>query len=113
MDYIFSKVGDRIKQYREAKGLSQEDLGDMIGISNRHISSVETGAKKPSLSLIIDIANALDVTPDDLLADYLTGSTKTLKAEVFDLLTDCNPTEKAILMETLKHLKKLLTENGI
>jgi hypothetical protein len=63
--------------------------------------------------LLISIANALEVTPDDLLADYLTGLTKTSKAEALDLLTDCTPAEKAILMDMLRHMKKLLQEHGI
>ena len=62
---------------------------------------------------LISIANALEVTPDDLLADYLTGLTKTSKAEALDLLTDCTPAEKAILMDMLRHMKKLLQEHGI
>ena len=68
---------------------------------------------RPSVILLISIANALEVTPDDLLADYLTGLTKTSKAEALDLLTDSTPAEKAILMDMLRHMKKLLQEHGI
>lgn len=113
MDLMFDKIGFRIKQYREAKGMSQEQLGEIIDTSNRHLSKVETGGKNPSLELVIKIANALDITPDILLSDYLTGSKDTQNTELLALFTDCNPTEKAILMDMLKHMKALLSEYGI
>lgn len=113
MDLKFDQIGVRIKQHREAKGLSQEELGDIIGTSNRHLSKVETGGKNPSLDLVIKIANALDITPDVLLSDYLTGSKETKNTELLALFNDCNPTEKAILLDMLKRMKTLLSEYGI
>ena len=113
MDLNYDLIGKRIRQYREVKGLSQEELGAIISISNRHLSKVETGIKNPSLTLIIDIANALDVTANDLLVDYLTSSTISQKEEIVTFLNDCTPTEKAILMDMLKHMKKPLSEHGI
>ncbi len=113
MDYEFNMIGERIKFYREKNGLSQEELGSIINVSNRHLSRVETGTKNPSLALILSIANALDVTANDLLFDYLTEMSKSLGSEVYDLMYDCTPAEKAILMDMLRHMKKLLQENGI
>lgn len=113
MDVNYELIGVRIKRYRENKGLSQEELGSIIGISNRHLSKVETGAKNPSLELILNIANALNITADDLLVDYLNNSTEKQNTELLTIITDCTPTEKVILMDMLKHMKALLLENGI
>ncbi len=113
MELNYVLIGTRIRQYREEKSLSQEELADNAGISWRHLNYVEHGERKISVDVLIALANALEVTPDDLLADYLTGLTKTSKAEALDLLTDCTPTEKAILMDMLRHMKKLLSEHGI
>lgn len=113
MDNYYDLIGVRIKQYREAKGLSQEKLGELIDTSNRHLSKVETGVKYPSLELIIKIANALDITPDLLLTDYLSGSKETQNTELMDIFFHCNDTETAILMDMLKHLKALLSKYDI
>lgn len=111
MNTKYNLIGVRIKYYRELKGLSQEELGDIIDTSNRHLSKVETGVKNPSLELVIKISNALDITADDLLANYLTGITHNTELAAF--FNDCTPTEKTILMDMLKHMKALLLENGI
>ncbi len=113
MELNYDMIGMRIRQYRELKGLSQEELADLINATERHIRNIEVGRKGPSVSLLICLANALDVTVDDLLVDYLTGANMTFKAELLTLLTDCTLTEKAILMDMLKHMKKLLSEYGI
>lgn len=113
MDVNYELIGVRIKRYRENKGLSQEELSSIIGISNRHLSKVETGAKNPSLELILNIANVLNITADDLLADYLNNSAEKQNTELLTVFTDCTPTEKVILMDMLKHMKALLLENGI
>ena len=54
----FKSIGKRIKRYRTDKGLSQEELGEIVHISERHIRNVETGEKGPSLEMIVMIANA-------------------------------------------------------
>lgn len=113
MELNYVLIGTRIRQYREEKGLSQEELADNAGISWRHLNYVEHGERKISVDVLIALANALDATADDLLADHLTGSNTTLKEEVIDLLHDSTPAEKAILMDMLRHMKTLLQEHGI
>ncbi|HOO07403.1 MAG TPA: helix-turn-helix transcriptional regulator [Ruminococcus sp.] len=113
MDLDYVLIGTRIRKYREEKSLSQEELAFNAGISWRHLNYVEHGERKVSVDVLIALANALDVTVNDLLADHLTTSSTTFKEEVIDLLTDCTPAEKAILMDMLRHMKKLLQEHGI
>ena len=113
MDLNYILIGKHIREYREKKGISQEEIADTLGISWRHFNYIEHGERKTSIDMIVSIANALDVTTDDLLAEHLTGSNATLKSEVYNLMHDCTPTEKVILMDMLKHMKALLLENGI
>ena len=47
MDYY--KIGQKIRKYRKAHGLSQEQLAEQIGISVTHMSHIETGNTKLSL----------------------------------------------------------------
>ena len=62
-------LGNRIQQFREAKGLTQEELATLAGISIKHISVLERGIKVPRLATFLTIAEALGVTPNDLVAD--------------------------------------------
>ena len=109
----YESIGKRIKHYRTEKKLSQEDLGQIVAVNYQHISNIESGRRYPSLELIILIANALDVSADDLLTDNLKHSSSPVGTEIHDLLLDCNNDEKAILTRTLTFLKALLDEYGV
>jgi len=109
----YESIGKRIKHYRTEKRLSQEELANGIHTTSVYISYIETGVKTPSLELLVLIANALDVSADDLLTDNLKHSSSPVGTEIHDLLLDCNHDEKAILTRTLKFLKGLLSEFGV
>lgn len=56
-------LGQNIKHIREQKNLSQEELGFQIKSARNYIGCIERGEKSPSLDVIFDIAQALDVEP--------------------------------------------------
>ena len=66
---ILKKVGKRIKELRESKGLSQVDLvGRMEGnIDATNISRIEAGRTNPTVYTLFRIAEAMEVSPKDLL----------------------------------------------
>ena len=109
----YESIGKRIKYYRTERKMSQEALADATNITYKHLSNIEVGRRYPSLEIIIAIANALDVSADDLLTDNLKHSSSPVGTEIHDLLLDCNHDEKAILTRTLKFLKGLLSEFGV
>lgn len=59
-------VGQRIRYFRKKKGLTQRQLGEMIGKSNNTISNYETGIISPEQDALFAITRALDCTLDDL-----------------------------------------------
>ena len=79
-------VGARIKAARESKGLTQENLAEIIGKSTTHISVIERGFKAPKLETFISIANALDVSADSLLLDVVDCATKSTTSELSALI---------------------------
>ena len=111
IDYV--KLGKRVKHFREEKGISQDELGNLVWVNNVHISNIETGKKAPSIDLLIDLANSLGISVDDLLVDSLTHSASTTDYEIHQILIDCNKTEKEILTEMVKALKAILFKSGI
>ena len=64
-------VGRRIKAAREVKHMTQEKLAETIDLSTDHISVIERGVKVPRLDTFVSIANALEVSADDLLIDVV------------------------------------------
>ena len=65
----YYEIGQRIRKFRKAYNLSQEQLAEKVGISTTHMSHIETGNTKLSLSVFADIASALSVQTDELLYD--------------------------------------------
>lgn len=62
-------LGQRIARLRKSKGLTQEELGDKVGISSQAVSKWETDASVPDVMLLVKIANIFDITVDELLGN--------------------------------------------
>ncbi len=67
-------IGQRIKQAREAKGLTQEQLAEEVALSASHISVIERGIKTPRLETFVEILNILKVDANFVLSDVLSVS---------------------------------------
>jgi transcriptional regulator with XRE-family HTH domain len=66
---MVKRLGTVLKKLRIAKGLTQEQLGNKVGVSDAYITMLETGARKnPSLDLLERLAKALKVKVGELLA---------------------------------------------
>lgn len=67
------KFNERLKKYREDKGLTQVQLSELTGITTRQIQKYESGKARPRLDAAEKIAKALNITTDELLghADML------------------------------------------
>ncbi len=111
IDYV--KMGMIMKKRREELKISQERLGEMALTSNVHISNIENGSRAPSLDLLVELANILELSADDLLVDSLKVSSSPVGQELHVLLQDCNDDEKEILIQLLKFTKELLRKFGI
>lgn len=62
----YKKLGLNIRNARLAKNMSQEELGFKISSTRNYIGCIERGEKFPSLAILIDIANALNCSLQDL-----------------------------------------------
>lgn len=60
-------IGERIRKYRKEKGWTQSQLAEEADLCTVYISSYETGRWLPSLLNIIAIADALNVSLDDIV----------------------------------------------
>jgi transcriptional regulator with XRE-family HTH domain len=56
MEITKKTIGARIRKLRKAKGLSQEQLSEKVGIKSKHLSRLEVGNNYPSLKSLESIA---------------------------------------------------------
>ena len=64
-----TNLGKRIRAMRSQKNMTQERLGELIGVGTTHVSHIETGNTMPSMKTFVKILNALECTADELLKD--------------------------------------------
>lgn len=66
-NFFMVKINERLKQERIAKGYTQKQIADGIGVTYNAISQYESGAREPSIDLLIKLCKFLDVTSDYLI----------------------------------------------
>lgn len=92
---------DNMSRIREAKGLSQKQLAEMVGANQATISKIESGAGNPTLGMMTRIAKALDVHPSDLFAKT---NLEQRVMEALSQITDPSQKEAAIIvLESMAH----------
>lgn len=103
-------LGQRIRALRTKKGITQMVLAERIETSPAYISYIETAYKSCSLDMLIRIANALNVSADDLLIDSLENTIKVTNHEFASVLTDCTDYEMRVLLDIIKTAKQAMRE---
>lgn len=61
--------GEHLRRLREAKGLSQFQLGKLVGVSDKAVSKWENGYAKPKGSLVLKLSKVLSVSVEQLLKE--------------------------------------------
>ncbi len=111
MKLDYAAMGKRIKRLRREQRLSQERLAELIDVSTPHMSNIENGKTKFSLQVLIDLANALNTTPDVLLLDQMKSQDKTrcmVIEEIDRELSDCTMAQMTLIEESVRNTKKIL-----
>ena len=67
----YKTIGNKIRQHRKSRNLSQEKFVEMYDVGTTHISHIETGNGIPRLKVFISILNTLSCSTDELLCDEL------------------------------------------
>ncbi len=104
-------LGKRIQAVRKKKGLSQNELSELIDKTPTYLSYIENGTKCVSLDTFVDIVNSLNTTADDLLKDSLENTVVITNGRFTELLSDCTAYEQRVLLEIAASAKASLRSN--
>lgn len=88
---IKEKIGIRIRELRQAKGLKQCELADMLDMERSHLTRIESGKHRPSDENLAKIANILEVKISDLFdTDHIKTRNELITEinKLFPTLTD-------------------------
>ena len=84
---IKRSIGSQIQKIRKAKGLSQEELSEKVGLSSKYISSIERGNENPTLDTFIKLSRALNVGIVELFNYSADTTQKDSKKFLIDLIS--------------------------
>lgn len=64
---VVSVLGRVVREQRRAQNLTQEDLGELAGIHRTYVGMIERGEKNLTLSNLVKVSQALNITASELL----------------------------------------------
>lgn len=111
MTIDYKDIGQRIKQKRIEKGLTQEQLSESIGVGPSHMSHIESGTTVASFDVFISLLNALECSADELLCREIKTAKPLLNSWLSELVADCDPTETKIISDLVIAAKQTLRKN--
>ena len=107
----YTKIGQRIKSARLEKGYSQAELGERVGCSNNHMSHIEVGQTKVSLTMLLKISSALEKDLDYFLLDTPYAKRDSIiNSEIAAKLKNCAPATLIVVNKILDSLLELQEE---
>lgn len=112
MKLDYKAIGQRVKEARARTGMSQERLAELAGLSMTHTSHIETGNTKVSLPALVQVANALNVSLDDLVCDSLDKAKTIFENEIAQTVQDCSEQEIRVIADTIIALKNSLRKRS-
>ena len=109
----FVQIGQNIRKFRNLANLTQEQLAELTGYSNSHIGSIENANGIPSFDALSKIADALNITMDQLCFGSIKNPDSYLLREFNRLTEGFGDKEKrcsvdmitALLEQYSKHIK--------
>jgi transcriptional regulator with XRE-family HTH domain len=99
------KIGTFLKLLRKEKHLTQEQLAEQLGISNRTVSRWENGNNMPDISLLSEIAEFYDVSiPELIYGERKSENMREEAKEVAETMSDYAKAEKETLVKSIRNM---------
>ena len=103
---LYIDLGKKIKEERMEKGYTQEELGEKIDSTGAYIGQIERGERSASLSKIILIAQALNVSLDYLIGNLRFEQASYIDEKISHELQDATNKQKEMMIDIIKVIKK-------
>lgn len=116
-------IGENIKKWRELRNLKQSELAELIGVSDKTVSSWEINRTEPKMGMVEKISSALNCKKTDIIGIdetvdddhyYLNDETREIAQEVFEnpdlrslfhVARDIDPEELRAHIDFMKKMK--------
>ena len=106
MSDIAKIIGQRIRNYRTQKGLSQEKLAELAGCHPTYIGQLERGEKNATLESVEKLASAMDISLSELFDKLGKSGSNNIAAKCYDLVASKNEAEQKQLYKMRQEMDK-------
>ncbi len=93
------RVGKRISAERKRQSLSQLQLAELAGISDKYLSNIDCGRQNPSSNVLLRISKALQVSVDRLLPLNAEHNNRLYKS-----LNECSDEEQELILKIIDEI---------
>lgn len=101
-DPMIVQIGMRIQKYRIQRNLTQDQVAERAGISQKHLSRIEQGYHNPRFDMIIQIADALNVPTDAFARDLSDHDISVFLEGLKSYLEQLSPGKRAYVKKSIE-----------
>ena len=98
--FDFYAIGNKLLSIRKRTGLTQSEVAEAAGISDRAYADIERGTVNMRIETVLRLCKALHITPDEILTEENPTLTSR-QAELLERLNTCSPKEKEVALQLL------------
>ena len=98
--FDFHSIGNKLLNLRKKAGLTQAEVAELSGLSDRTYADIERGSVNMRIETILRICKALQITPDDILTEENIPIIEK-QNELIEKLNSCKPNERQTALELL------------
>ena len=99
-------IGARIKDIRNGKGVTQEQLSENVGINAKYLSSIERGKENPTLNTLLKLVRSLDVGLDEFFSNIQIEDPANKRALINTLLDEADDEQLKLSYKILSAIIK-------
>lgn len=102
MNIDYNVICKRIKQARKDNNKTQDDLAEILYVSNSYISRIEIVTAKLILELLVRICTYLNISPSHVLTGSISSSDDYLRNDIVNMLKRCSSDNIKLIVEVIK-----------
>ncbi len=97
MEIDYKLIGQRIREARKEKGMSQEQLSEELDVTTVYISRVERGSSQVNLKRLAQISRVLEKSMEYFIGGTTPTSKNYLDKELYESLLNCTPAKQRLI----------------
>ena len=98
--YDFTTIGNKLFAFRKRMGMTQAEVAETAGLSDRTYADIERGTVNMRIETILHICDALHITPDEILTEKESDQISR-QDELWARLNSCSPKDKETALRIL------------